>query len=76
MWGDPHIKTLDGIEYTFNPRGYVHLIRSDSFSLQARTDLAKVTNGSNAKATVYIGFAAYKRNLGRVEIYMNDAKSG
>ena len=37
MWGDPHIKTLDNLEYTFNGLGEYIMVKTDSFELQART---------------------------------------
>jgi len=37
MWGDPHIQTLDKLEYTFNGLGEYFMVKSDSLELQART---------------------------------------
>ena len=37
MRGDPHIKTLDNLDYTFNGLGEYFMLKSDSFELQART---------------------------------------
>ena len=54
FWGDPHITTLDGLQYTFNGRGEYVLGRvSGEFEFQGRTDL--VTN--NASATVFSAIA-------------------
>jgi len=36
-WGDPHIRTLDKLEYVFNGLGEYWMIQSGSFELQART---------------------------------------
>ena len=38
MFGDPHLLTLDGHQYTFNGRGEFILIetRDDRFTLQGR----------------------------------------
>ena len=40
FWGDPHIQTLDGLEYTFNGLGEYWMVKSSGFELQARTDRA------------------------------------
>ncbi|XP_052258974.1 mucin-like protein isoform X1 [Dreissena polymorpha] len=53
-WGDPHIKTLDGAEYTFNGRGEYILVKSqDSFEVQVRTD--NINN--NTDASIFVGLA-------------------
>ena len=61
-WGDPHIKTLDGGEYTFNGLGEYTMITltSDdlSFTLQGRTGLAETESGSVTNATVFTAFGA------------------
>ena len=36
-WGDPHIRTLDNVEYVFNGLAEYWMIESDSLELQART---------------------------------------
>lgn len=60
-FGDPHITTLDGKEYTFNGWGEYTLIKirtsNVNFDLQARTDLATNSNGTKINATIFSGFA-------------------
>ncbi|XP_021565129.1 mucin-4-like, partial [Carlito syrichta] len=57
MFGDPHITTLDGVNYTFNGLGDFLLVhawnRNSSFLLQGRT-----AQTSSAQATNFIAFAA------------------
>ena len=55
MRGDPHIVTLDGLQYTFNGKGEFTLIGTpdDSFTLQGRMIPAADTNGSGVLATVF-----------------------
>ncbi|XP_078330906.1 uncharacterized protein LOC111125451 isoform X2 [Crassostrea virginica] len=62
LFGDPHINTLDGKQYTFNGYGEYVLMKIDNedkqFELQARTDLAEGANGTTINATVFSAFAA------------------
>ncbi|XP_045041779.2 mucin-4 isoform X2 [Desmodus rotundus] len=57
MFGDPHITTLDGANYTFNGLGDFLLVRArdgnSSFLLQGRT-----AQTNSAQATNFIAFAA------------------
>ncbi|XP_055426067.1 mucin-4 [Bubalus kerabau] len=61
MVGDPHITTLDGVNYTFNGLGDFLLVRTQdrnsSFLLQGRT-----AQTHSANATNFIGFAAEYRS--------------
>ncbi|KAK7092942.1 hypothetical protein V1264_008615 [Littorina saxatilis] len=66
-WGDPHIKTLDGGEYTFNGWGEYTMITLTSddlnFTLQGRTGLAETENGSLTNATVFTAFGAEENGI-------------
>ena len=59
--GDPHITTLDGVNYTFNGLGDFLLVwtqdRNSSFLLQGRTAQTRSANATN-----FIGFAAEYRS--------------
>ncbi|XP_048727710.2 uncharacterized protein LOC125645867 [Ostrea edulis] len=62
LFGDPHINTLDGNQYTFNGYDEYVLLRINTeekqFELQARTDLAEGANGTVINATIFSAFAA------------------
>ncbi|XP_062615400.1 fibrillin-1-like [Saccostrea cucullata] len=62
LFGDPHINTLDGHQYTFNGYDEYVLMRINTnekqFELQARTDLAEGANGTTINATIFSAFAA------------------
>ncbi|XP_068697609.1 mucin-like protein [Montipora foliosa] len=64
---DPHFKTLDGGNYTFNGLGeYVMVDGKDGkFQLQARTGLAQ---GNSTTATIFIAGAAKEENTSTVEV--------
>ncbi|CAH1789109.1 unnamed protein product, partial [Owenia fusiformis] len=46
FWGDPHVRTLDGKQYTFNGLGEYWLIRTTDFNLHGRTSAALTANGT------------------------------
>ena len=64
---DPHFKTLDGGNYTFNGLGeYIMVDGQDGkFQLQARTGLAQ---GNSTTATIFIAGAAKEENTSTVEV--------
>ncbi|XP_019620649.1 PREDICTED: mucin-like protein isoform X2 [Branchiostoma belcheri] len=66
-WYDPHIQTLDGMNYTFNGLGeYVLLDLDDGeYQVQARTSQAEGTS----HATVFTSIVAYQ--MGRSPIQVN-----
>ena len=67
FWGDPHFKTLDGGNYTFNGLGEYVMIdaQNGTFQLQARTGLAQ---GNSTTATIFIAGAAKEENTSIVEV--------
>ena len=71
-FGDPHIKTLDGGNYTFNGIGEYTIVNADNgaFILQARTQLAP---GGLSKATIFTAGAAKENGTDKVEVKL---KSG
>ena len=70
LYGDPHFRTLDGFEYTFNGLGEYTLVTVDSkiFTLQCRTQLPNSTD----KATVITAFAAKDSTSDRVHIELSN----
>ncbi|XP_062579994.1 protein eyes shut homolog, partial [Saccostrea cucullata] len=77
-FGDPHILTLDGKNYTFNGYGEYTMmkINKDSvrFKFQARTDLATTANGTTTNATIFSAFVAEDQTGSKVQIEMTRDK--
>lgn len=74
FFGDPHIKTLDDKDYTFNGIGEYTMVDANngSFLLQARTVLAP---GNLSIATVFSAGAAKEYNTSKVEVRaINESK--
>lgn len=74
FFGDPHITTLDGHQYTFNGYGEYTMMRINKetgFELQARTDLATNENGTTINATIFSAFAAEDHTGARVQVAMS-----
>jgi hypothetical protein len=73
MWGDPHMITTDGHNYTFNGIGEYKMVEATdkSFRLQART--AQMTNGDGAPvgASAYVSFAAQETGSSKVQVELN-----
>lgn len=74
FFGDPHMRTLDGYDYTFNGLGEYVLVsieaedtKKDFFVLQGRTERAinRKTN-QTTQATVFNAFAAVFVNATKV----------
>jgi len=57
-WGDPHIQTLDGLQYTFNGLGQYWMVKSDPFKLQTRTDRAWSSPGQVSELGTVFGAVA------------------
>lgn len=74
FFGDPHMRTLDGYDYTFNGLGEYVLVTiksedsdEDLFQLQGRTERATNKETKDAtKATVFNAFAAVFQNSTKV----------
>lgn len=59
MFGEPHITTPDGKNYTFNGWGEYWLMKAENvFLLQGRTDRALDNNGNLTNVTVFSAFVA------------------
>lgn len=74
FFGDPHITTLDGHQYTFNGYGEYTMMRINketNFKLQARTALATNENGTTINATIFSAFAARDNTGARVQVTMS-----
>lgn len=52
-FGDPHIKTLDRLEYDYNGIGEYWLLMSSKMSIQVRSQIAWDTSGNPVNASVF-----------------------
>ncbi|KAL3848352.1 hypothetical protein ACJMK2_019220, partial [Sinanodonta woodiana] len=76
-YGDPHIVTLDGFNYTFNGWGEYTLVEINStFVVQARTELAVRADGDLINATIFSAFAALDIQNASIHIELNKDKNG
>jgi len=73
VYGDPHLITLDGFKYTFNGKGEFTLIehKYGLFTLQARMEAAKNSNGNEIQATVITAIAAKQNNSDKVQFELS-----
>ncbi|XP_053387695.1 uncharacterized protein LOC123541782 [Mercenaria mercenaria] len=80
FWGDPHFRTLDGMNFTFNGLGEYILLKlhtdNVTFELQARTERARKSDGEMSDATVFCAFAAKESSNASVHVELNKAKNG
>ena len=74
-FGDPHLVTLDGFQYTFNGLGDYHMLQAvtedTTVKIQSRTCKAFVATGTVSKATVFCGFAITETDEPVISIYLN-----
>ena len=80
MFGDPHIRTLDGYVYTFNGIGEYTMVTmfDGSFTLQARTSQITDVTGTPVLASKWSAFSARVREgvTSQVQIEMNSDETG
>lgn len=67
VFGDPHIVTLDGHQYTFNGRGEFVLIEADTFIVQGRMIALKNSTGNLSSGTVFSAIVASQNDSDTVE---------
>jgi len=80
-WGDPHIRTLDSQNFTFNGLGEYTLLQvrqeDVSFDLQGRTSRPLREGGKYSTATIFSAFAALERQTNaRIHFELDDHKTG
>ena len=73
LFGDPHMITLDGLQYTYNGAGeYVILdALNGEFLLQARTEPAERADGGNPVGTAFTAFAVRMSDSDIVEVQLS-----
>ncbi|KAK2162836.1 hypothetical protein NP493_1501g01029 [Ridgeia piscesae] len=78
FYGDPHIHTMDGFQYTFNGLGEYTLVETThgNFTLQGRTAKARDDSGKETDATVFSAFAARDANSDTVHVGMTLNRDG
>ncbi|KAK2190852.1 hypothetical protein NP493_66g04024 [Ridgeia piscesae] len=78
FFGDPHIRTLEGFQYTFNGLGEYTLIETTygNFTLQGRTAKAIDKNGAERDATIFSAFAAKDDDSDTIHVGMTADKDG
>ncbi|XP_012935927.1 uncharacterized protein LOC101854936, partial [Aplysia californica] len=76
--GDPHIKTVDGQDYTMNGLGeyILALVASEDFMLQARTAQAINKDGNKTRATVFVAFVVKEGSDALFQVELNDDLDG
>lgn len=77
MFGDPHLVTLDGYQYTFNGKGEFILVETldQSFILQGRmTQPLEMSNGTAVQGTSFSALAMKQGNNPRVQLEVADGE--
>ena len=79
--GDPHIRTLDGTQYTFNGHGEYIMVMVESinanFTIQGRTEPFINDQNTSVGATIFTAFAGEdKTNGDKFMISLNSNKTG
>lgn len=79
FWGDPHIRTLDGKNFTFNGLGEYTMLtcrtNNISFDLQARTERGIMADGNMSEATIFSAFAARDSTNASLHVELNRNKT-
>ncbi|CAH3193578.1 unnamed protein product [Porites evermanni] len=72
-YGDPHIVTLDHVEYTFNGYGEYQILHvtGPEFSLQGRMQPLITADGVKSNATVYKAFAMKEDGSDLIQVHIN-----
>lgn len=78
FFGDPHISTLDGLQYTFNGLGDYVLVRTldNLLHLHGRTLRPRTTEGELSNATVFSGFAIKTNTSDTAQILFDESQPG
>ena len=73
MLGDPHVITLDGLQYTFNGKGEFSLIETESntFTLQGRMVQAVSVSGEASLATVFSAIVGKQNDSDSVQFTLS-----
>ena len=71
-FGDPHLITFDGVEYTFNGYGEYHILQvaGPDFNLQGRMQPLIDEFGNANRGTVYTAFAMKETNSDAVQVIL------
>lgn len=78
FFGDPHISTLDGQQFTFNGLGDYVLTRTQdyTFHIHGRTKRPRTSRGELSNATVFSGFALKAKTSDTVQILFDASFQG
>ena len=78
FFGDPHLVTLDGLQYTFNGLGEFVLIEASDgmrgFSLQGRMVQAVDTNGAAVQATAFSAIVARQSDSDTIQFQLLESE--